>query len=234
MSYESNNSKPQHKEVVRFDPSIAATEVRLRDFIDPLTAEVLISDFDGEGGDLWHDALGNLQLRRLWKPDQRTFGLDEPMLNKLDALSFTGKKSIVAHDGNQTEGLLMTLADALLMLAGQKQAVWHPVRLPKHFDMETGKLVERSAVGPGCDLWRDALGNIQVRTRAKTNNGIFRADFGLVAIARLRQLPCTGSRSILLIGASESCDFVLPVTEPQNPELKFGSGYTVRRNRRLH
>lgn len=233
MSYFNENSTPGPKQSVPVNPAIAATEIRLRDYIDPRTAEVLIADFDGEGGDLWHDALDNLQFRRIWPKEQRTFGLDESMLQKLQALPFKGKKSIVAHSGMGV-GLIMLLEDALGMLTGQAGAVWHPVQLPQHFEIETGKLVERNAIGFGCDLWRDDLGNIQVRVRAKTKDGKFTANIGTVAIARLRQIPCTGSRSILLLGAFEDSDFLLPITDPHNLEIKFGSGYPIRRNKRLH
>jgi hypothetical protein len=232
MSY-NNDNDPRAKEIRRVSQTIAATEVRIRDFIDPKTAKVAVANFDGEGGDLWRDDFDNLQLKRIWPQHQPTFGLDAAMLKKFEALPCKAKKSIVAHNG-KGGGLIMLLRDALSVSAGQNSVTWHPVRLPELFDVETGKLVERDAVGPGCDLWRDDLGNIQVRVRATTStNGKFIGNIGTNAIARIRELPCTGTRSILVLGIHKDVDCIFPVTSPDNSTV-FGSGYTVPRKRSLN
>ena len=220
MSYDNENTARSAKTTLHVNQSIAATEVRLRDFIDPKTAKILVADFDGEGGHLWQDNFDNLQLKRIWLQHQPTFGMDEPVLNKFEALSCKGKKSIVAHNG-EGGGLIMLLRDALAVFAGKKAVTWHRVRLPEFFDVETGKLIERNAVGSGYDLWQDDIGNIQVRTRATTTTDEnFFANVGTEMMARICELPCTGARSLVL-GAHKDVEWIFPVTGSGNLAIDF-------------
>lgn len=200
-----------NNKVLRLDLEFSQTEARLRDFIDPRTAVLSVRSFDGEGGDLWQDAIGNLQLRRVWERDRPTLGLNESVLMRLDGMSAPGTKSILAH--NDIGGLACRLSDLLAQTKSGVTAVWAAVWMPTYFDAETGRLVKRNAVGPGLDLWRDDLGNIQVRAPAVYANGSFSANIGSVAVEKLRKIPCKRSRSILLRMSNAEYDYLCPVMD---------------------
>lgn len=223
------------KQIVTIGMDIAEAMARLAEYIDPTTAEVFRENFDGEGGDLWKDALGNLQLRRVWDIDGPRLGFDERVLIEFQAMAVKGKKSILAHN-DQDDGLICELETFLKHFEDSSQLEWRHVRLSTYFDMETGRLEKRNAFGLGRDLWRDGIGNMQVRLRGKVRSSdMFTANFGTDAISKFLQTHCERSRSVLVTGISKDGDFLMPISKPTDlAPGAYGRGFVVRGRRILH